>query len=89
MVEASACGIPIVVADGRWNRTREFISGNGIIAKSTQEEFASAIQKLLSDPIHSRRLGEKGKEMADSYDWDIITNEVESYYQYTIDNFKK
>jgi glycosyltransferase involved in cell wall biosynthesis len=88
-VEASAAGIPIIIADNTWNRTREFVDGNGIITKSDPKSLALAIDNLLKDESLILRLGKKGQEIAEDYDWDNITNEMESYYKYVTNNVRE
>lgn len=79
-VEASACGLPLVMADEKWNRTEEFISGNGILAEPTPKRFVSAISQLLKNHKERDRMEKCGIEIVEQFDWDNIADETLAYY---------
>jgi len=81
VVEANACGLPVITTNYKLNRTTDFIKGNGLIAESTSEGLAKAIKYLLENKKERIKMGKKGIESAKKFDWDKIANEVEKYYK--------
>ncbi len=79
-VEANACGLPIVIADGKWNRTRDFITNNGFIAKNNPTDFAKKIEILLRNNKKRDKMGRNGRKKVKNLDWDVITEKTENYY---------
>jgi glycosyltransferase involved in cell wall biosynthesis len=61
LIEAMACGIPVVTTKGTdiWN---EIQSAGAVIADSTPESFAEQIKKLLNDPTDRAARGAQGRE---------------------------
>ena len=60
LVEALAAGTPVVTTRGVdiWDELR---SAGAVIAEPTADALAAAIRPLLSDPSHSRQLGQQGR----------------------------
>ncbi len=83
-VEAGACGIPIVVVNSKWNRTVDFVDGNGLLAEETPEALARSILRLLNDEHLRKQMGEKGKQIAREFDFDKLTVQTEVYYKEAI-----
>lgn len=84
VVEANACGLPIITTNYKLNRTTHFIDGNGIITESNPQGLANAIKYLLNNKKERIRMGKKGEKMTEKYDWDIIAEETELYYEQII-----
>jgi len=79
MIDAAACGIPIIVSDQLYARERT--EGNGLDYK--HENFVDLSEKLLKlrDPDLRRKMGHAGSEkMKNKYSWDIIAKEREADY---------
>ncbi|MBN1868977.1 MAG: glycosyltransferase family 4 protein [Candidatus Omnitrophica bacterium] len=77
VLEAMACGLPIVTTDT--GGTSELLGGNGmIIAKKDAVSIAQALQKFLNDKALITKLGNRSRELALKMSW---KNAAKSYYQ--------
>ena len=81
VVEAMACGTPVIVSD-RVNIWREIVEdGAGLAVPPHAEPFAAAAIRLLADAPARRAMGEAGrKAVARRYDWATIAAELERLY---------
>ena len=71
MLDAAACGIPLIVSDGIVYR--EHIDGNGLIYKMNDLDNLIATLLKLRDPLERERLGSYGaKKMAEKFGWDLV-----------------
>jgi len=84
VVEANACGLPVITPNYPLNRTTDYINGNGLIAESTPQGLAKEIKFLLKNKKERIRMGEKGVRITKKFDWDKIAEETESYYKQII-----
>ncbi|MCL5018710.1 MAG: glycosyltransferase family 4 protein [Candidatus Pacearchaeota archaeon] len=82
IVEANACGLPIISTKTKHNNTSEYIkqNENGVLVAPSTKEFADAICSLLKNDKLRKKISVAGIEKAKSLDWDKITNEQEKYY---------
>lgn len=81
LLEAMACGLPIVAADNRG--TRELIreEENGFLIKHNDIlGFARAIKKIVENRKLAREMGEKGQQIAMHYDVSKIKQQMEKIY---------
>ncbi len=71
MLDAAACGIPIIVSDGIVYR--DHVDGNGLVHKMNDlDDLARALLELRN-PEERRRLGEIGaKKMVQKFNWDSV-----------------
>jgi len=80
VVEANACGIPVVITKGRMNAACDLIENgvNGFIAEPHSADMAKKI-------ILALRNGDSMKDQclkkSEEYDWDHLTILLEKYYQ--------
>lgn len=81
VVEANACGLPVIVVRTKWNASVELVGDNGMAVENTPEDMASAIRTLLSDEAQRKKMSEKALEKARDFDWDNITRSLENYYK--------
>ena len=88
-IEAGACGLPIIVAGSKWNRTTDFVNGNGLISEATPEALAQAITRLLNDEHARKQMGEKGGQIARGFDFDALATQTEKYYEKAIKYARK
>lgn len=79
VVEANACGLPVVVVDCSMNAAKDLIDHgkNGYIAEATPESLAICIKKGIKS---KKDLSGYCKEMAGKYDWDVIVKDLEKTY---------
>lgn len=76
VVESIACNTPVVTLNTNTNVSRTLIeeSVTGTITKKNPEEFAASLKYWLDQPRPTIA------QHAARYDWDIITNKLESEY---------
>jgi glycosyltransferase involved in cell wall biosynthesis len=81
VVEAMACGTPVIVSD-RVNIWREIVAdGAGLAVPPQAEPFAAAAIRLLADEPARRAMGEAGRNAVPRrYDWAMIAAELERLY---------
>jgi glycosyltransferase involved in cell wall biosynthesis len=81
-LEALACGIPVVTVDHPANAIRDLITeNNGFLCPLTAEDLAKTICLALR---HHKEMRNACTKSAESFDWENITSDVESYYQSVI-----
>ena len=57
------------------------IDDNGLVIKNDPRDLALAIKRLLKDDRLRKRMGTNSIKKAKQFDWDIITNGLEKYYE--------
>ena len=84
IVEANACGTPVVVVDYPMNAAKDLVceGRNGYISKPDPEDLAQTIIKTLKN---RKEMVEISKSMSENYDWDRIVDELEDVYIQTRD----
>jgi len=81
-LEALACGLPVVTVDHPANAIRDLITeSNGFLCSLSAEDLATTICLGLK---HHAEMRNACIESADSFDWDRITSDLESYYRSVI-----
>lgn len=83
IIEANACGIPVITTKTEWNNVEEYLNNNGesgIIAKESVEGLSSQIEKLLTNKKLREKMGKNGYEKAKNYDWDKIAEQTVELY---------
>ena len=71
MIDAAACGLPIVVNDQL--RARERVDGNGLTYRSGDVADLAAVIRRFLDPSLRLSLGQAGaRKMATTFSWDGI-----------------
>jgi L-malate glycosyltransferase len=86
VVEASACGVPVVVSDvgGLPEVVRNGRTGL-VVPREDVGALAAALKRLVSDEALRRRMGAAGREfVCAEYAWERCVNAMESAYRATI-----
>lgn len=81
IIEANACGIPVVAIDHKNNAVRDLVEEgkNGFLCRLEEGEVADRIAVVLkSGP--DRKIKESCLDFAKKYDWNKIVDEVERVY---------
>jgi glycosyltransferase involved in cell wall biosynthesis len=81
VVEAMACGVPVLISD-RVNIWREVVAdGAGRAAPPEVDAFAAHIKEMLEEPRGLVRMGQAGRlAVARRYDWTGIAQRLEEVY---------
>ncbi len=84
VVEANACGLPVVVIDNTLNAAVDLINPgkNGFIANASAEDLSEKIIKALK---HSQKMRTDCIQSAQQYDWDAIVRNLEKFYQESLE----
>lgn len=82
VVEAMACGLPVIISN-KVNIWREvFQAGAGIVTDCDSHQVAEAILKLLDDPKLAKNMGKRGKRLVgEKYTWDKATEQMIKVYE--------
>ncbi len=82
VVEAMACGLPVVISDnvGIW---RDIKDGDaGIVTKCRPDKIALAVEKLLDDPSLRTAMGLRGKALVDArFSADRMSKSMDAAFQ--------
>jgi glycosyltransferase involved in cell wall biosynthesis len=79
MLDAAACGIPLIISNGVVYR--EHVDGNGLVYH--QNDLDDLISKLLElqSPERRKQLGERGAEkMLQDFSWDSVARKRLAHY---------
>ena len=81
VLEAMACGTP-VVADARSARAVGAGDDRELLVARTDQEYADAILRLLTDPACGRRLAEAGRRhVEENFNWAAAVDLLEQHYR--------
>ncbi|MAG07312.1 hexosyltransferase [archaeon] len=82
VIEAHACGLPVIVIDNKWNASKELIqeNKNGLISKNNPQQLTQKITLLLENKNLRKQMSTESKESAKQFDWDNIAKDLEKYY---------
>jgi len=80
-LEAAACGIPVVAAAVGGLRTlvRDGVTGY-LIEDRDPAQYASAINRILGDPVHQAALGAAASTRAGRYPWSGLASRLRRIY---------
>lgn len=82
LIEALACGIPVIASDGPGVRSVVQHGRTGLLVKpGDQHDLAAALQALLSDPIRCQEMGRAGRiDIEANYSNERVGEQLESIY---------
>jgi glycosyltransferase involved in cell wall biosynthesis len=79
LLEAVACGLPVIVTDT--GGSVELVKGNGIIVpKADVISLRSAIKRFLSDKNSLENMGQKSRQLAESMSWISVAEQYKYFY---------
>jgi glycosyltransferase involved in cell wall biosynthesis len=85
-LEALACGLPVVTVDHPANAICDLITeNNGFLSNLSAQDLSDKIRLALQNHSVMR---DACIMSAESFDWDGITSDIESYYQWVIETQK-
>jgi glycosyltransferase involved in cell wall biosynthesis len=80
-LEAMASGLPCLVADAQGSKSLVDHNENGyLISVDNERRFLSCAEKLTTDKLLRRRLGENSLEKANNYTWEKINSDLLDNY---------
>ena len=90
VVEAMACGLPVVISD-QVNIWREVeVAGAGLVGPCEAARLAENLEGLLADPGLGAEMGRRGKELvARRFQWDGVALALQDLYSRLIANRRK
>ena len=82
VVEAAACGLPVIISD-RVNLWRDFADAEaGLIGPPTAEAFTKHLRTLLANPAARREMGKRGAALVRRrFTWDALGAQYEAMYR--------
>jgi len=81
VLEANACGIPVITLDHKDNAAKGLIAGgeNGFVCQPNEKDLADSISRILSTNSNEK-LKESCINSAREYDWNKTIGEIEEVY---------
>jgi 1,2-diacylglycerol 3-alpha-glucosyltransferase len=87
VLEAMACGKPIIVSDAEMSASRYFVDGNGFLFKTQDHaDLAHQVLKLITDANLRKKLGEASLEKIKQYDINKSVDLLEEVYYKALKN---
>lgn len=81
VLEAIACGKPIIISDAKMSASRFFVNGNGFLFKTEDHQhLAEQVSKLIADEELRKKLGMASLEMSKKYDIQHSVDMLEEVY---------
>ena len=90
VVEAMACGVPVVISD-KVNIWHEVAAGRaGQVASCNSDRFAEMISDLLDNPETAKQMGENGKALViERFQWPKVALAMEEAYSLIVSGNRK
>jgi glycosyltransferase involved in cell wall biosynthesis len=84
-MEAMAAGVPFVTLDYPTNAAKEFCRFNcGLVVAPLESSVASAIIQLFNDEATWKALSSNALNVAREHDWDMITDQMEDFFNMVV-----
>ena len=81
VLEAMACGAPILIANSPGSAATQFVKGNGMLFKPEDaEDLANKLNVMLSDPQQLKQMGEVSRQQSLQYDIHESVRRLEAVY---------
>ncbi len=85
VLEAMACGLPVIVTDT--GGTSELIDKNGrVIPKKDPQAIATALEKFIDEPETGKLMGKRSREIVAQMSWESVAKEYIHLYENTARN---
>ena len=90
VVEAMACGVPVVISD-KVNIWHEVAAGRaGQVASCNSDRFAEMISDLLDNPETAKQMGKNGKALViERFQWPKVAPAIEEAYRLIVSGNRK
>jgi glycosyltransferase involved in cell wall biosynthesis len=81
VLEAIACGKPIIISNSKESAAKHFVEGNGFLFKTKDpKDLAEKILHILKNPKLKAKFGKKSRELAKKYDINKSVDMLEQTY---------
>ncbi len=81
VLEAKACGKPIIISDAKMSASRFFVDGNGFLFETkNHEDLAEKAITLIADKDLRERMGKVSLEKSKNYDIERSVDKLENIY---------
>jgi phosphatidylinositol alpha-1,6-mannosyltransferase len=82
LLEAQACGKPVIAGDSGGTRETMKIPDTGVILDCTQTEpLARGVIELLTDPARLQAMGERGPSWVQQFDWPNVARSASEAFE--------
>jgi glycosyltransferase involved in cell wall biosynthesis len=90
LLEALACGAPLLVSDAGGNPEVVKDGVNGLVfRKGNVEELARKMETLIGDPKRRAKMGRESRKMAvKKFDWELIAKKTLEHYRRSHEGFR-
>lgn len=90
VLEAMACGKPVVIPNASMNAAKFFINGNGFLFESkNHRDLARQTLRLIVDPELRKTMGKNSLEQVKNYDINKSVDKLEAVYYSVLDEKMK
>jgi len=87
VLEAMACGRPIIISDAKMSASRYFVEDNGLLFKTENyKDLAHQILKLVANPELRKKFGNASLVKSKSYDIQKSVDQLEKVYYSALKN---
>ncbi len=85
VIEAMACGLPVVISDQVNIHSEVAENGAGVIVRCDIGELTTAISALLDDAARRQAMGVKGRDLVlRKWTWKAVASELQRQYEEAI-----
>lgn len=81
VIEAYACGVPVITVKTRQNAAAELVDGTGFAVNLDPGELSKAILALIKDPGMHQKMSGSALNKAQEFDWDKIVKQLSDLYE--------
>ena len=77
IIEAMACGLPVIAVDHPSSAVSEIIEDGGILSKLDERELSKHIITILKDRKKRKKLSVNAKRISEKYDWKLLSESLD------------